>query len=190
MLRSATMVSFCGRATLLFTRPSVGGWGSGRTFPIGPTIDSDRSVVTFLWASDPPYCRAMWSPISTYMSINTRTMVDDGSSLGLERMPITTSCCSIASTPALNCATLVRSRQLRRARRRWRRACVRERETVLPMTERAAGSLSQKGRLTRCNSSAGRPSVPWGTSAPPSSRGRLRRLGSPPPRTGQCPPRG
>jgi hypothetical protein len=38
------------------------------TFPIGPAIDSDRSDETFLWASEPPYCKAMWSPISTYIS--------------------------------------------------------------------------------------------------------------------------
>lgn len=72
------------------------------TLPIGVMLDSDLSAETFLCASDPPYCNAMLSPMSTYMSINTRTIVDDGSSFACDRMPMTTSCCVMASTPALN----------------------------------------------------------------------------------------
>lgn len=75
-------------------------------------IDSVFVAVTFLCASDPPYCNAMLSPISTYMSIRTRTMFEDGSSFAFDRIPITASCCPMASTPALNCATFVRSKQL------------------------------------------------------------------------------
>jgi hypothetical protein len=51
------------------------------------------------------------------MSIKTRTIDDKGPSFAFDLIPITTSCCPMASTPALNCATLVRSKQLMRPER-------------------------------------------------------------------------
>lgn len=50
--------------------------------------------------------------VPTHMSISILTIIDDGSSLGEDRIPITTSCWPSASTPALNWATFVLSRQL------------------------------------------------------------------------------
>jgi hypothetical protein len=55
----------------------------------------------------------MLSPMSTYMSISTLTIDDAGPNFFCDRIPITTSCCATTSTPTLNCATLVLSRQLR-----------------------------------------------------------------------------
>ena len=103
------------------------------------TLDVAPADATFLCASEPPYWRAIWSPISTYLwrtnydgeredrwkhwkclpeqvktyiSMSILTIMEEGSSLGEDLIPITTSCCPNASTPALNWATFVLSKQL------------------------------------------------------------------------------
>ena len=81
------------------------------TFP-NAMFDSDLSTVTFLCASEPPYWSATLSPISLYISLSTRTTLEEGSRPSRDRIPITTSCCESASIPTVSCVSFVRSRQL------------------------------------------------------------------------------
>ena len=51
------------------------------------------------------------------LSIRTLTIDEDGSSLARDLIPIATNCCPMASTPALNWATFVLSKQLKKTKR-------------------------------------------------------------------------
>lgn len=70
-----------------------------------------RYVSMVLTKCDPPYCNAIVSPWSWYISVKILTASESKSTLGLEITPNAYSWCPSAHFDMRNCAALVRSRQ-------------------------------------------------------------------------------